>query len=60
MVTSNLHIRHEITEKAEEALNRIMLFNSDRTKKDVLSGIILDAVKQYKGKKPPKAKKCSS
>ena len=37
MATSNLHIRHEITEKAEEALDRIMLFNPDRTKKDVLS-----------------------
>jgi hypothetical protein len=45
------------TEEAAKALERIMAFNPGLTKKDVVSNIILEAVKQYKGRKPPKGKK---
>lgn len=47
----------ELTEEASKALERIMSFNPLKSKKEVASAIMLEVVKQYKGKKPPKAKK---
>lgn len=52
-------VRHtvDLTQEAFDALNRIQTFNPGLSKKDVASSVVLEAVKQYKGKKPPKAKK---
>lgn len=47
----------ELTEEASKALERIMSFNPLKSKKEVASMIVLEMVKQYKGKKPPKVKK---
>lgn len=47
----------DLTQEAFNALNRIQAFNPGLSKKDVASSVVLEAVKQYKGKKPPKAKK---
>lgn len=43
-----------INDKAREALDRIMAFNPTEVQRDVLSSLILEKVKEYKGKKPPK------
>lgn len=47
----------ELTEEASKALERIMSFNPLKSKKEVASMIMLEMVKQYKGKKLPKVKK---
>lgn len=47
----------DLTQEAFNALNRIQAFNPGLSKKDTASAVVLEAVKQYKGKKPPKAKK---
>ena len=47
----------ELTEEASKALERIMSFNPLKSKKEVASMIVLEMVKQYKGKKLPKVKK---
>lgn len=45
-----------ITEKGKEALEKIAAFNPDRSKKDIASGLLIEAAKGYKGRKPAKPK----
>lgn len=56
-ITVKKQYKTELTEEASKALERIMSFNPLKSKKEVASMIVLEMVKQYKGKKPPKVKK---
>lgn len=44
----------DVTEAAYVAMNRIAASNPDKSRKELASEIILEAVKAYKGRKPPK------
>ena len=49
----------DVTEAAFTAMNRIAEFNPDKSRKELVSEIILEAAKAYKGRSLPKKVKKS-
>ena len=43
-----------ITEKAYDALEKIAAFESEKTKKQIVSELLIEGAKTYKGRKPAK------
>lgn len=43
-----------VNEKGKEALEKISAFNPDKTKRDLVSDLLIAEAKKYKGRKPVK------